>query len=95
MSNQTVINWLEEADDELSDAESIISDHVSESELEISEVSEDEIDISENDFNKSVEQNVCSSNFVYGKNRYKWSLQPFPQRRTRSSGCCWLCKNNH
>lgn len=84
MSNQTVINWLEDANDELSDAESIISDHVSESELEISEVSEDEIYSSKNYSNKSIEQNVCSSNFVYRKNRYKWSLQPFPQGRTRS-----------
>jgi len=33
MSSQTVLNWLEEVDDEISDAESIIiSDHESDSE---------------------------------------------------------------
>lgn len=84
MSNEIIINWLDEVDDEISDAESIVSDHESESEQEISEVSEDETDSSEYSSNETVEQNVRSQNFIYGKNRYKWSLQPFPQIRTRS-----------
>lgn len=50
----------------------------------ISDVSEDDSDSAEYDFNETVEQNIPYSNFIYGKNRYKWSLQSFPQRRTRS-----------
>jgi len=67
MSSETIINWLDEVDDEISDAESIVSDHESEYEQVISEVSEDETDSSEYSSNETVEQNISSQNFHYGK----------------------------
>ncbi|KAF0695463.1 piggyBac transposable element-derived protein 4-like [Aphis craccivora] len=53
MSSETIINWLDEVDDEISDAESIVSDHESEYEQVISEVPEDETDSSEYSSNET------------------------------------------
>lgn len=82
--HQNIVNWLDEADDEISNAESILSDYESEWKQEISDVFRDETDSLEYGFNESIEQNIHSSNFIYGRNRYKWTLQPFLPRNTRS-----------
>ncbi|KAK9730996.1 hypothetical protein QE152_g14030 [Popillia japonica] len=92
---ETILKWAEEEycsdfseeDDGASDGEAILSEHDSESEIEVEE--NEDNDLSELDFvnpcdEENSNQNDTISRYYYGKNRFKWSSNPAFVRTTRT-----------
>lgn len=76
-----IVNWLDEDfDEDISDADSLCSDHSTDSEEYISD-EEPDLEINEC-------ENISSSQYIYEKkgekyDRYKWCINPFPPSLTR------------